>query len=81
MVYACLSSQTGIYDLDSGELKWQFFIVPGDPKNGLEHPETELDSKTWDPNSISEASGGGTVWGRPVTKLDYIPEIVAQWFK
>jgi quinohemoprotein ethanol dehydrogenase len=59
------------YDLDSGELKWRFFIVPGDPKNGFEHPEMEMASKTWDPNSMWEAGGGGTVWGQSA----YDPEL------
>lgn len=52
------------YDLDSGEQKWRFFIVPGDPKKGFEHKELEMASKTWDPNSNWEAGGGGTVWGQ-----------------
>ncbi len=27
------------------------FTVPGDPKYGFEHPETEMAAKTWDPSS------------------------------
>lgn len=52
------------YDLNTGEQKWRFFIVPGDPKKGFEHEELEMASKTWDPNSNWEAGGGGTVWGQ-----------------
>jgi len=52
------------YDLVSGEEKWRFFIVPGDPEKGFEHEELEMASKTWDPNSNWEAGGGGTVWGQ-----------------
>ncbi|MEP0132857.1 MAG: PQQ-dependent dehydrogenase, methanol/ethanol family [Eudoraea sp.] len=59
------------YDLDSGEEKWRFFIVPGDPNKGFEHEELEMASKTWDPNSIWEAGGGGTVWGQSA----YDPEL------
>jgi quinohemoprotein ethanol dehydrogenase len=59
------------YDLKSGELKWRFFIVPGDPKNEPEHVEVGLASKTWDPNSNWEAGGGGTSWGESA----YDPEL------
>jgi quinohemoprotein ethanol dehydrogenase len=51
------------YDLKSGEQKWRFFIVPGDPKNGYESPEMEIAAKTWDPNSHWQSGGGGTAWG------------------
>ena len=34
------------YDLNSGEQKWRFFTVPGDPKKGFEHEELEMASKT-----------------------------------
>jgi quinohemoprotein ethanol dehydrogenase len=59
------------YDLETGEQKWRFFTVPGDPKKGFEHPEMEMASKTWDPNSTWEAGGGGTVWGQ----YAYDPEL------
>lgn len=52
------------YDLETGEERWRFFIVPGDPEKGFEHEELEMASKTWDPNSNWEAGGGGTVWGQ-----------------
>lgn len=50
------------YDLDSGAQAWRFFTVPGDPKNGFEHPELEWAAKTWDPNSRWEVGLGGTAW-------------------
>ncbi|MGD9843338.1 MAG: PQQ-binding-like beta-propeller repeat protein, partial [Steroidobacteraceae bacterium] len=50
------------YDLDTGELKWRFYTVPGDPKKGFEHPELEAAAKTWDPNINWDMGGGGTVW-------------------
>lgn len=59
------------YDLKTGEQKWRFFIVPGDPKNGYEHPEMETAAKTWDPNSNWGAGGGGTSWGESA----YDPEL------
>lgn len=51
------------YDLITGEEKWRFWIVPGDPKNGYETPEMEMAAKTWDPNSAWETGVGGTAWG------------------
>jgi quinohemoprotein ethanol dehydrogenase len=59
------------YDLKTGEEKWRFFLVPGDPRNGFEHDEMELASKTWDPDSDWETAGGGTSWGESA----YDPEL------
>ncbi|MGB7215920.1 MAG: PQQ-dependent dehydrogenase, methanol/ethanol family [Gammaproteobacteria bacterium] len=59
------------YDLKTGEFKWRFFIVPGDPANGYEHPEMEMAAKTWDPNSRWDVGGGGTAWNGMV----YDPEL------
>ena len=64
------------YDLKTGEQKWRFFIVPGDPENGFEHDEMKMASATWDPNSSWETGGGGTSWGEsaydPELKLLYV---------
>jgi quinohemoprotein ethanol dehydrogenase len=51
------------YDAVTGKFAWRFFTVPGDPAKGFEHPEMEMASKTWDPNSDWKAGGGGTSWG------------------
>ncbi|MBL7857978.1 MAG: PQQ-dependent dehydrogenase, methanol/ethanol family [Cyclobacteriaceae bacterium] len=51
------------YDLKTGEQKWRFWIVPGEPKNGYESEEMEMAAKTWDPNSDWQTGGGGTSWG------------------
>jgi quinohemoprotein ethanol dehydrogenase len=59
------------YDLNSGEQKWRFFLVPGNPANGFEHEEMEMASKTWDANSYWTAGGGGTAWGESA----YDPEL------
>ncbi len=59
------------YDLNTGKFAWRFFIVPGDPDNGFEHPEMEMASKTWDPDSHWESGGGGTAWG----DMAYDPEL------
>jgi quinohemoprotein ethanol dehydrogenase len=59
------------YDQATGEQRWRFFIVPGDPELGFEHPELELAAKTWDPNSLWEVGLGGTVWDA----MAYDPEL------
>jgi quinohemoprotein ethanol dehydrogenase len=59
------------YDLESGELTWRFFTVPGDPKQPFEHPELEQAAKTWDPDSRWEFGLGGTAWD----SLAYDPEL------
>lgn len=51
------------FDLDTGALKWRFWVVPRDPKLGpQDHPDLELAAKTWDPNSRWDVGGGGTPW-------------------
>ncbi len=52
------------YDLTTGVEEWRFFMVPGDPENGYEHPEMEFAAETWDPDSDWESGGGGTAWGQ-----------------
>ena len=60
------------YDLKTGEFKWRFFTVPGDPALGYEHPELEeIAAPTWDPNSRWDVGGGGTAWNAMV----YDPEL------
>lgn len=59
------------YDVASGELAWRFFTVPGDPGEPLEHPELEMASETWDPDSMWDVGGGGTVWDA----MAYDPEL------
>jgi len=39
------------YNVESGELAWRFFTVPGSPDKPREHPELEMAAATWDPNS------------------------------
>lgn len=64
------------YDLKTGEQKWRFFTVPGDPDKGFEHEEMEMASKTWDPESDWNTGGGGTSWGEsaydPALNLLYV---------
>ncbi len=51
------------YDADTGEQKWRWFTVPGDPAKPFEDEALERAAKTWDPaGKWWEAGGGGTVW-------------------
>jgi quinohemoprotein ethanol dehydrogenase len=59
------------YDLETGKQAWRFYTVPGDPKKPFEHPEMEMASKTWDPDSRWEFGMGGTAWDA----LVYDPEL------
>ncbi len=64
------------YDLDSGELVWRFYTVPGDPSKPYENPELQMAAKTWDPKSNWAMGGGGTVWDAMV----YDPELNLLYF-
>ncbi|MGE0385198.1 MAG: PQQ-dependent dehydrogenase, methanol/ethanol family [Gammaproteobacteria bacterium] len=50
------------WDVTTGEFRWRFYTVPGDPAKGFEHPELAEAAKTWDPNSEWTTGGGGAVW-------------------
>jgi quinohemoprotein ethanol dehydrogenase len=58
------------YDADSGRLAWRFYTVPGNPKDGFEHPELERAVKTWN-GEWWVGGGGGTVWD----SMAYDPEL------
>ena len=49
------------YDVETGELAWRFFTVPGDPAKPFEHPELEAAARTWS-GEWWKLGGGGTVW-------------------
>ena len=59
------------YHYKTGKLAWRFYTVPGDPQKGFEHPEMEVATKTWSPDSEWESGGGGTAWGH----MAYDPEL------
>ncbi|MGO9932860.1 MAG: PQQ-dependent dehydrogenase, methanol/ethanol family [Steroidobacteraceae bacterium] len=51
------------FEVETGRLKWRFWIVPRDPKLGIQdHPDLEQAAKTWDPNSVWDVGGGGAPW-------------------
>ncbi|KQP46199.1 PQQ-dependent dehydrogenase, methanol/ethanol family [Pseudorhodoferax sp. Leaf274] len=65
------------YDAETGEQKWRWFTVPGDPSKPFEDAAMERAAKTWDPaGKYWEAGGGGTVWDTmafdPALNLMYI---------
>jgi quinohemoprotein ethanol dehydrogenase len=59
------------YELGTGEMKWRFFVVPGDPAKGFEHPELEKAAATWSKDTRWEFGLGGTPWDA----LAYDPEL------
>lgn len=58
------------YDALTGEMKWRFHTVPGDPENGFEDKAMEAAAKTWN-GEWHKFGGGGTVWD----SMAYDPEL------
>lgn len=51
------------YDAETGERKWRWFSVPGDPSKPFEDESMKRAARTWDPSGKWwEAGGGGTMW-------------------
>ncbi|HSV52755.1 MAG TPA: PQQ-dependent dehydrogenase, methanol/ethanol family [Burkholderiaceae bacterium] len=51
------------YDASTGDQKWRWFTVPGDPSKPFEDESMARAAKTWDPaGKWWEAGGGGTAW-------------------
>jgi quinohemoprotein ethanol dehydrogenase len=51
------------YDANTGDQKWRWFTVPGDPNKPFEDDSMARAAKTWDPSGkYWEAGGGGTAW-------------------
>lgn len=59
------------YDVASGERKWRFYTVPGDPSQGFESPAMEKAAPTWKGGEWWKIGGGGTVWD----SMAYDPEL------
>jgi PQQ-dependent dehydrogenase (methanol/ethanol family) len=49
------------YDTATGELKWRFYTVPGDPSKPFENKAMEMAAKTW-AGEWWKMGGGATVW-------------------
>jgi quinohemoprotein ethanol dehydrogenase len=50
------------YDVATGEMKWRFHTVPGDPSQPFESPALERAAQTWKGGEWWKIGGGGTVW-------------------
>lgn len=49
------------FDAETGELRWRFYTVPGNPADGFENEALRKAAETWTGNWW-EYGGGGTVW-------------------
>ena len=58
------------YDIDSGEMAWRFYTVPGNPADGFENEAMAMAATTWT-GEWWKWGGGGTVWDSMV----YDPEL------
>src|SRR5437899_3218864 len=60
------------YDAASGEQKWRWFVVPGDPSKPYEDASMAAAAKTWDPAGKYWINGGG---GTPWDTMAYDPDL------
>jgi len=49
------------YDADTGEQRWRFWVVPGNPADGFENPDVARAAETWS-GRWWEVGGGGNPW-------------------
>lgn len=65
------------FDAASGELKWRFYTVPGEPESDGPHKKAmDMARATWDSTSYLTQGGGGTVWN----SFSYDPELDLLYF-
>jgi PQQ-dependent dehydrogenase (methanol/ethanol family) len=50
------------YDVTTGDERWRFYTVPGNPADGFESRAMEVAAATWRGGKWWEVGGGGTVW-------------------
>lgn len=63
------------YDAETGEMKWRFYTVPGNPEDGFETDTMAMAAETWN-GQWWEAGGGGTAWDA----MAYDPELDLFYF-
>jgi PQQ-dependent dehydrogenase (methanol/ethanol family) len=63
------------YDAASGELRWRFYTVPGNPDDGFESGALEKAAATWT-GEWWRYGGGGTVWD----SMAFDPELDLLYF-
>jgi PQQ-dependent dehydrogenase (methanol/ethanol family) len=49
------------YKIDTGDMAWRFYTVPGNPADGFENEAMKMAAKTWK-GEWWKYGGGGTVW-------------------
>ncbi len=49
------------YNVDTGEMDWRFYTIPGDPAEGFENDAMRVAAETWS-GEWWKIGGGGTVW-------------------
>jgi quinohemoprotein ethanol dehydrogenase len=49
------------YDTETGQQRWRFFTVPGEPAKGFENPAMATAAKTWS-GQWWKSGGNGSVW-------------------
>ncbi len=59
------------YNLDSGEMAWRFYTIPGNPQDGFENEALKRAADTWGGGEWWKLGGGGTVWD----SMAYDPEL------
>ncbi len=59
------------YDVDSGDMIWRFYTVPGNPELGFENDAMKMAAETWNGEWWELGGGGGTVWDA----MAYDPEL------
>jgi quinohemoprotein ethanol dehydrogenase len=64
------------YDAETGEQRWRFYTVPGDPKAGFESAAMETAAKTWKGKEWWKGGGGGSPWEGVI----YDPELDLLFF-
>jgi PQQ-dependent dehydrogenase (methanol/ethanol family) len=59
------------YNVDTGEMAWRFYTVPGNPADGFENEAIKRAAATWGGGEWWKVGGGGTVWD----SMAYDPEL------
>jgi len=59
--FAGVRGYVSAYHIDTGEMIWRFYTVPGDPSQPFENPVLERAADTWT-GEWWKLGGGGTVW-------------------
>jgi PQQ-dependent dehydrogenase (methanol/ethanol family) len=59
--FAGVRGYVSAYKVDTGELAWRFYTVPGNPADGFENKALEKAAETWT-GEWWKLGGGGTVW-------------------